>query len=201
MDKRQLCSVTVMPSWCCAVLAGVDHAVMVPRGQLRDHLLETPQWYLLLIPLSVTAFSRMQKSWGQRWFSLPWPGSGQGSCGRKGLPPKVTAGGNGSADTNEKLYPGLNTSCQNLTEGVQREQSLASYFSPIIGNVALLSPQGLRRSSATRVYFLFVLFLCPCVSKHVPFLPLSSVLRRTPCTESSPPFGVRGLPITATYYL
>lgn len=127
----------------------------------------------------------MQQSWGQTWFSLALPGVGRGSCGRKGLPPKGTAGGSGSADTSEKLSLGLNTS-QNLTESVQHEQCLTSYFSPIIGNVALLSPQGLRQSSATHVYFLFVLFLCACVSKHVPFLLLSLVLRRTPLANSPP---------------
>lgn len=185
MDKRQLWSATVVPSWCGAVLAHAGHALSVLKGQLQPHFPGTSQWYLLLIPLSVAAFHRRRNLEARGDFSLPLPGVGWGSCGRKGLPPKGTAGGTGSADTSEKLYLGLNTSCQNLTEGIQYKQCLASYFSSIIGNMVLLSPQGLHQSSATHVYFLFFL-LCACVSKHVPFLLLSSVLRRTPLANSPP---------------
>ena len=171
------------------MLAHVGHIVSIPRGQLRAHLVGTSQRYPLLIPLSVAAFHRCRNLEARGDFLFPSPGAGWASCGRKGLPLKGMVGGSSSADTSEKLYLGLNTSCQNLTEGVQHEQCLASYFSPIIGNAVLLSPQDLRQSSATRVYFLFVLFLCACVSKHVPFLPLSSVLRQTPLA-SSPPCGL-----------
>lgn len=128
MDKRQLCSTTVTPSWCCAVLAPADHAVSVPRGHLRAHLLGTPQWYLLFIPLSVTAFHGCRNLEARCDFSLSLPRAGQGSCGRKGLPPTGPAGGNGSADTSEKLYTGLNTSCQKI---YQRVSSMNNASLPI----------------------------------------------------------------------
>lgn len=136
-----------------------------------------------------------QKSGRQRWFSLR-------SCGRKGLPPKGAAGGSLRADRSERPYACRNASGRNGAEGVQREQCLASYFSARIGNVAVLAPQGLRQSSATLVLLLF----CPllmCLCQQTRSLP-AVVLRaeaETSRKQSSPQFGVRGLPIAATSYL
>lgn len=129
----------------------------------------------------------MQKSWGQMWFfSFPAQG-GTGILWKEG--PATDGPGRGQRlcwHQWEAVHGTKHELSKNLPEGVQHEQCLTSYFSPIIGNVALLSPQGLPQSSATHVYFLFVLFLCACVSKHVPFLPLSSVLRRTTLAHSPP---------------
>lgn len=113
-----------------------------------------------LTPSFCGCFPQMQKSGRQRWFSLR-------SCGRKGLPPKGTAGGSLRADRSERPYAGRNASGRNGAEGVQREQCLASYFSPRIGNAAVLAPQGLCQSSATRVLLLFCpLLMCLCQQTH-----------------------------------
>lgn len=160
MDKRQLWPAAVMPRCCCAVLTCVDYAVSIPRAMgspFRDSTVVP-----VVNPSFCGCFSWMQKSWGQRWFSLPLLGWDGDPVEGRACHWRAQRGG-AALLTCEKLYPGPDASRQNLTEGIQHKQCLTSYFSPIIGNTVLLSPQGLCQSSATHVYFLFgPLLMCLC---------------------------------------
>lgn len=149
--------------------------------ELWAHLLRTPQWYLLLIPLSVAAFHGCRNLEARGDFLFPCCG-GMGILWKEGPAPEGHGRGEQLCWHSEKPYPGPNASCQNLTGGVQHEQCLASYFSPIIGNTVLLSPQGLSVSSATHVYFLFgPLLMCLCQQTcSLPAVVLSAE-ENTPC--------------------
>lgn len=170
-----------MPSWCCAVLSGVDHTVSISRVQLCTHLLKTLHWYLLLIPLSVDALCGCgnHEARGDFLFSLPR----MGILWREGrtLTLKGMARWSGFADTDEKLYLGLNTSCKNLSRGCPAWTM--PHFLSLPNNrkygivVTAKSPSEFSKPCLLP----FLSSSCVLVSANVPFLLLSSVLTSTPC--------------------
>lgn len=166
MDKRQLWSPTVVPSWCCACSCGL--LVSIPRD-------------FAVVPAGNSFlcgwFSRVQKSWGDFLFPcLGWDGDPvEGKACHRG------------AQWGEQL-------CWHLWEavpGTKHNLSKCSRRCPAITMSPFLLYSNYRKCGIVVTAGSLSVFsnpcllsllsssCCACVSKHVPFLLLCSVLRWT----------------------
>lgn len=192
MDKRQLWLPTVMPSWCCALLAPVDFTVSIPRDIAVVPAVNPSFW---------GCFSWVQKSWGQQWFSLPLPGVGLGILWKEGAATEGHSGG-------EQL-------CWHKWEAVPRTKhnlSKCNRRCPAITMPPFLLHSNYRKCGSVVTAGSLSEFSNPCL---LPLLPSSCVLVSANtfsscCSQcwdeqslqaSSSHFGIRGSPITARYYL
>lgn len=187
----------------CAVLADVDCAVSVSRGQLGIHLLGTLKWYLVLMLFSASAVDGCRDLEVATDLSSPVPSLlGWDREPVKGrAPPEGHSGGNSFADTSEKLHPELHASCQNLNRGCPAETMACFLFLP-----------NNRKHSVVVTTFSLSEFNNPCL---LPFFSLMCFCQQTcslpavvlsaeinaPCEEPSLQFYIRDLPMPATYYL